>query len=247
MRTAHVVVPLHASRRKSIICLPVVGPFADLTRSGAIVYLPRHTMQIANTAPFPLILEKRERAFSADGGYRSHLPADTVQKYAHLIGHSGIVEELEPAYRDPCDLVHVYVARYQIALEGTAKNLRAPVVGKGMTVAQAKASALGEAVERYSAVFSGDEFRIRDSYIKLGSRAIHPNTCMNFSASQYRDREEWNLREAKFNWVPRPFDEEREIEWTPVWSLTEERFKFVPTALCYFGYPLSPENDFCRP
>jgi len=44
-----------------------------------------------------------------------------------------------------------------------------------------------------------------------------------------------------------PFDEEREVEWTPVWSLTEERYKYVPTAYCYFAYPFMADHDFCRP
>ena len=203
------------------------------------------------TAPSPFPLRKREKTFTADGGYRSRLPEDTLQHYAHLIGRSGIVEELECAFRDPCDLVHVYVARLRADLRGSKhsvwKGLRAPCVGKGMTEAQARASALGEAVERYSSIFRGDETRIKATYRELSSDAIHPNAYMNFSACQYREREQWNQREIEFNWVPQPFDEERETEWTPVWSLTEERFKYIATASCYFGYPFSVEHDFCRP
>jgi len=116
-----------------------------------------------------------------------------------------------------------------------------------MTEAQARVSAIGEAVERYSGVFRGNEIRIKGSYKELGDKAIHPNTCMNFSARQYEKREESNLREGEYNWVPEPFDEERELEWTPVWSLTEERFKYATTAQCYFGYPFLAEIDFCRP
>jgi oxazoline/thiazoline synthase len=198
-----------------------------------------------------LNLEKWEKSFSADVGHRSPLPEDTLQQYAHLIGGSGIVEKLECAYRDPCDLVHVYVARLRADLGGCQrrnwKGLRALCVGKGMTDAQARASALGEAVERYSAIFRGDEVRIKSSYREMGNEAIHPNVCMNFSAKQYREREQWNQRELEFNWVPPPFDEEREIEWTPAWSLTEERFKYAATQFCYFGYPFSVEDDFCRP
>ena len=205
----------------------------------------------SKTAPSPLNLWKREKTSAADGGYRSRSPEDTLRRYAHLIGHCGIVEELECAYRDPCDLVHVYVARLRADLGGSKsrvwKGLRAPCVGKGMTEAQARASALGEAVERYSAIFRGDEVRIKASYRELSSQAIHPNACMNFSARQYRQREEWNQSETEFNWVPQPFDEEQETDWTPVWSLTEERFKYAATASCYFGYPFSAEHDFCRP
>lgn len=205
----------------------------------------------SKTAPSPLNLRKREKTSAADGGYRSRLPEDTLQEYAYLIGRSRIVEKLECAYRDPCDLVHVYVARLRADLGGSQrrvwKGLRAPCTGKGMTEAQARASALGEAVERYSAIFRGDEARIKASYREMSSNAIHPNACMNFSACQYREREEWNQRETEFNWVPQPFDEEKETEWTPVWSLTEERFKYAATASCYFGYPFSEEHDFCRP
>jgi oxazoline/thiazoline synthase len=188
---------------------------------------------------------------TADGGHSLRMPEKTLREYAHLIGGSGIVEELERPNRDPCGLVHVYVARPRATLGISQpdiwKRLRAPCVGKGMTDAQARASALGEAVERYSGVFRGDEVRIKASYRELISQAIHPNACMNFSARQYREREEWNRREAEHNWVPEPFDEDREIEWTPVWSLTEERWKYMATAYCYFGYPFSAENDFCRP
>lgn len=208
-------------------------------------------MYLAKTVPSRIILDEREKSFTAHGMCRSLLPEDTLREYAHLIGRSGIVEELKCAYRDPCDLVHVYVARLRADLRGSQrcvwKGLRAPCVGKGMTEAQARASALGEAVERYSATFRGDEVRIKASYRELRSKAIHPNACMNFSACQYREREEWNHRENEFNWVPQPFDEERDTEWTPVWSLTEERFKYTATAFCYFGYPFSAEHDFCRP
>jgi ribosomal protein S12 methylthiotransferase accessory factor len=119
--------------------------------------------------------------------------------------------------------------------------------GKGITEIQAKTSALCEALERYSGVFQGNEPRIKASYRALGAEAIHPNQCMGFSSRQYQNRDEWNQRESEYNWVPQPFDEEREVEWTPVWSLTEERYKYVPTAYCYFAYPFTADHDFCRP
>jgi oxazoline/thiazoline synthase len=207
-------------------------------------------MQQANTTFMPLVLERREKTFSEDGGHRSRLPEDTLREYAHLIGRSAIIEEVERTHRDPFSLLQVHVARLRTALgkgRGMTKVLRSECVGRGMTEAQARASALGEAVERYSGIFRGDEFRIKASYQELSDNAIHPNACMNFSPNQYRDRDKWNRKEAEYNWVPEPFDEEREIEWTPVWSLTEQRFKYVATAFCYFGYPHSAEHDFCRP
>ncbi|HAG82262.1 MAG TPA: adenylate cyclase, partial [Cyanobacteria bacterium UBA12227] len=71
-----------------------------------------------------------------------------------------------------------------------------------------------------------------------------PNACMNFSAAQYENRQEWNAScEGWFQKVPEPFDEEREIDWTPVWSLSTEEFKYLPTAYCYYGYPKSEKPD----
>ena len=33
-----------------------------------------------------------------------------------------------------------------------------------------------------------------------------------------------------------PFDPSAEIEWSPVWSLRDQRFKYLPTSLLYFFY-----------
>ena len=35
---------------------------------------------------------------------------------------------------------------------------------------------------------------------------------------------------------PPPFDRSAKIEWSPVWSLRDERFKYLPTSLLYFFY-----------
>jgi thiazole/oxazole-forming peptide maturase SagD family component len=42
------------------------------------------------------------------------------------------------------------------------------------------------------------------------------------------------------------FDERRIIEWTPIWSLTSNKKKYIPTAYCYYGYPMKADHNFCR-
>lgn len=106
-----------------------------------------------------------------------------------------------------------------------------------MTDIQAQAGALCEAVERYCGVYRGEEARIRATYRQLGEQAIHPNQIMNFSQAQYLNRKASNLEADKFNLVPEPFDEDQEMDWTPVWSLTREKFLYLPTAFCYFSHP----------
>lgn len=94
-----------------------------------------------------------------------------------------------------------------------------------------------EALERYSGVFRGDEPRVRARLADLGTAALHPNACMLYSDQQYRDRDAWNARKSQWNEVPEPFDPDAIVEWTPVWSMTRQAVRYLPTAYCYFEYP----------
>ena len=200
--------------------------------------------------PLPLILGSRKKTFTADGGHRCSSPEATLSKYQHHISPiTGVIRELQKL-PDRLDGFHNYVAKHHFIsmfddLRGLAQNIGGRSGGKGRTDIQARVSGFGEAIERYSGVFQGDEIRIKSSYQELGDRAIHPNACMNFSQSQYSDRQNWNAScQSLFQRVPEPFDETKAIEWTAVWSLTQQEFKYLPTAYCYFGYP-KPEKPDC--
>jgi bacteriocin biosynthesis cyclodehydratase domain-containing protein len=200
--------------------------------------------------PLPLILGNRKKTFTAEGGHRCSSPEATLSKYQHHISPiTGVIRELQKL-PDRLDGFHNYVAKHHFIsmfddLRALAQNIGGRSGGKGRTDIQARVSGFGEAIERYSGVFQGDEIRIKSSYQQLGDRAIHPNACMNFSQSQYSDRQNWNAScHSLFQRVPEPFDETKAIEWTPVWSLTQQEFKYLPTAYCYFGYP-KPEKPDC--
>ncbi|MEQ8999722.1 MAG: TOMM precursor leader peptide-binding protein [Coleofasciculus sp. B1-GNL1-01] len=200
--------------------------------------------QQLNRNPLPIILGHRKKRFTTDGGHRYCSPEETLKSYHHHLSPiTGVVRELTRLETGVNHLTHTYLAKHHFAtlfddLNTLRQNLGGRSAGKGRTDAQAKASGFCEAIERYSGVFQGDEIRETGSYQTLGDRVIHPNRCMNFSSSQYETRQEWNSKCAGwFQKVPEPFDEEREREWTPVWSLTEQGFKYLPTAYCYYGYP----------
>jgi ribosomal protein S12 methylthiotransferase accessory factor len=191
-----------------------------------------------------IVLQSRVKVFTRDGGHRALSPDQTLRRFEHHVSPvTGAVTTLE-RWPVPGDgLVNVYgsghnVARGQANLAGLRSGLRVNCAGKGTTELQAKASALCEALERYSGVFQGDEGRTAPERLRdLGPAAIHPNTCMLYSESQYRDREFWNARKSSFNWVPEPFDEDAPVEWTPVWSLTRREVRYLPTAYCYYDFP----------
>lgn len=200
--------------------------------------------------PLPVIIGSRKKTFTRDGGHRCMTPEETLKRHQHHISPlSGVVRSLERLPEDSNGLAYVYAARHHWyslfdSLDDLQKNIAGRSSGKGRTDAQAKASGFGEAIERYSTLFQGDEIRITDSYEKLGDRAIHPNHCMQFSPAQYAHREAWNAQRGDlFQKVPEPFDEVREIEWTPVWSLSQQDFKYFPTSYCYFGYPKPTAPD----
>ena len=198
--------------------------------------------------PLPITLGHRQKTFTADGGHRCCTPQETLRKYQHHISPiTGIVRELTKIPGN--GLTHNYIAKHHFRgtwddLASLRQNLGGRSAGKGRTDSQAMASGFCEAIERYSGVFQGDEIREKSSYQKLGDRAIHPNTCMNFSQKQYQERSQWNSQcPGWFQKVPEPFDEAREIDWTPVWSLTQQDFKYLPTAYCYYGYPTTHQPD----
>jgi oxazoline/thiazoline synthase len=191
--------------------------------------------------PLPVVLGKCKKTFTADGGHRFCSPQETLRKYQHHISPiTGVVRELSKIPGNT--LTHNYIAKHHFLsiFDDTAslrQNLGGRSAGKGRTDSQAMASGFCEAIERYSGVFQGDEIREKGSYQHMGDKAIHPNACMNFSQQQYQHREQWNIEcQGWFQKVPEPFDEEREIDWTPVWSLTHQEFKYLPTAYCYYGY-----------
>ncbi|MGK7914616.1 MAG: TOMM precursor leader peptide-binding protein [Prochloraceae cyanobacterium] len=201
--------------------------------------------------PLPVILGSRQKRFTSDGGHRCLTPEETLKRYQHHISPlSGVVRSLEKLPYDGNGLAHIYTAKHHWAcmfydLDNLQKNMGGRSSGKGRTDAQGKASGFCEAIERYSGIFQGNEVRIESSYHNLGDRAIHPNSCMQFSQAQYDNRGTWNAQRADlFQKVPDPFNEVREIEWTPIWSLTQQEFKYLPTAYCYFGYP-KPSNPDC--
>lgn len=200
--------------------------------------------------PKPIILESQKKRFTADGGHRCLTPEQTLEKYKHHISPIvGVVSTLSKKEIES-NLVHVYNAIHPFAEADSLSSLRRNLLhksgGKGKTNQQSKASGLCEAIERYSGIFTGDEIRIKGIYAQLESAAIHPNSCMLFSDNQYQNRQAWNLQHGSFALVPKPFDQEQEIEWSPVWSLTHQQFKYLPTAYCYYGYPLPDDHRFCR-
>jgi ribosomal protein S12 methylthiotransferase accessory factor len=109
--------------------------------------------------------------------------------------------------------------------------------GKGSTAEQGEASALMEAIERYSGIFQGDEIRVTRRFSDFApGEAILPNDVLLFSDAQSMP-DETPLDDLKESHItPAPFDRSAKIEWSPAWSLRDKHFKYLPTSILYFFY-----------
>ncbi len=181
----------------------------------------------------PVTLQPVGPKVANESGYRSQPPEQLLTDYEqHISPITGIVPVLEPA-SEAAEALHVYMAganhaRVQGLSDAAVEFLRARSMGKGSTPQQSRASALGEAIERYcGALAQYTEFA---SYAALDERAIHPNACMLYSQAQY----ETPRAQPIMRRVPQPLDPDAPQYWTPLWSLSEERQRLLPTDYCYY-------------
>jgi ribosomal protein S12 methylthiotransferase accessory factor len=207
--------------------------------------LPRPNCPLCgSTAPRqaqPVRLNSRPRVLAAnDSGFRSAAAADTLSQYGDLISPLiGIVPYL--ARVETPEHLHVFASGHNKARplaqwRHYRRHLRNQSAGKGADELQARASALCEAIERYSGLFHGDEPRQMARWGEMDAM-LHPHALMGFSARQYAEREAWNRSQPPHLAVPEPYDPQVAIAWSPAWSLTNERFAQVPTAYAYYDVP----------
>ena len=176
-------------------------------------------------------LHSRQVRAAADGGHRTSASEETLARLEPLTSRlTGIA----------CDIVED-----EIAAPGFVhRDARTGASGKGRTRTQARVSCLAESIELYNGTFHGGERRRAARMQDLGADAVHPNDLLLISDRQYASRETLNQSLTAPKRIPAPFDASRTIDWTPVWSLTMERVRWLPTALCYFNYPLSDDHQF---
>ncbi|MGB8398170.1 TOMM precursor leader peptide-binding protein [Bradyrhizobium sp.] len=193
-------------------------------------------------APEPIELGPGAKLVMTSGGYRTVSSRSTVARFRkHVSPLTGVVTRLE---RIDVDLPmntnfyaqHNFSAPAQ-SLDQLRSGLSGGSFGKGSTAEQGEASALMEAIERYSGIFQGDEIRAKRRFTDFApGDAIVPNDILLFSDAQYQTRAQPSHDSHETQPAPDPFDPSASIEWSPVWSLRDKRFRYVPTSLLYFFY-----------
>jgi len=202
----------------------------------------RKTLRDPRRAATPVELGEGGKVVMTSGGYRSVSSSATVARFRrHVSPLTGVVSRLEPIKADLPLTTNYYATHNFSGPSETVHELRAGLsggsFGKGSTAEQGEASALMEAIERYSGIFQGDEIRSKRRFSDFQSgEAILPNEVLLFSEAQVRQAQAPTLGSDAPEGILALFDRAARIEWSPVWSLRDARFKYLPTTLMCFFY-----------
>src|SRR5215467_5606094 len=196
----------------------------------------RKKLRDPRRAPTPIDLRAGGKLVMTSGGYRSVSSLATVARFRkHVSPLTGVVSRLERIEADVPLNTNYFAAHNFSAPAQSVNQLRAGVrggsFGKGSTAEQGEASALMEAMERYSGIFQGDEIRVARRFTDFApGDAIAPNDAMLFSETQLGRHQ-----------TPAAYSSK--IERPPVWSLRDEGFKYLPTGLLYYFYRAGHHAD----
>ncbi|HET7253680.1 MAG TPA: TOMM precursor leader peptide-binding protein, partial [Xanthobacteraceae bacterium] len=217
----------------------------------------RKELRNPRRAPVPVEVGAGGKLVMTSGGYRAVSPGATVARFRkHVSPLTGVVSRLERIDADlPMNTnylaTHNFSARPETVDELKA-GLNGGSFGKGSSAEQGEASALMEAIERYSGIFQGDEIRVMRRFTDFPpGDAILPNDVLLHSDAQVRRELAQANGPDEATPVPTAFDPSAKIDWSPVWSLRDQRFKYLPTSLLYFfyrgptGYQVHADSNGC--
>ena len=132
-------------------------------------------------APTPIELGPGAKLVMTSGGYRTVSSRATVARFRkHVSPLTGVVKRLERIDADCCRMNTNYFAGHNFSAPAmSVDELRMGLIGgsfgKGTTAEQGEASALMEAIERYSGIFQGDEIRIVAALHRFRAGRRHPS------------------------------------------------------------------------
>jgi oxazoline/thiazoline synthase len=192
-------------------------------------------------APVPIEPGPGAKLVMTSGGYRTVSSRTTVARFRkHVSPLTGVVTRLERIEADLPMNTNFFAQHNFSAPARNVDELRAGLsggsFGKGSTAEQGEASALMEAIERYSGIYQSDEIRLTRRFTDFApGDAILPNDVLLFSEAQSQP-DETQTDDPHQHMIPARFDQSAKIEWSPVWSLRDQRFRYLPTSILYFFY-----------
>ncbi|HTF98840.1 MAG TPA: TOMM precursor leader peptide-binding protein [Cellvibrio sp.] len=200
---------------------------------------------IARIHSEPIRLQDCFRHKTSDGGYRINNAETTVATLKQFISPiAGVLTDISDITPESTQhQLSIYRAAYfQNTFKTdtpTADTFVQLSLGKGISKHQAMASALGEALERHAAQFTGEEATHFSARKNLPARAIAPHELNPFSQEQYQQfsqRNSTSLLEPQ--WVTK-YEDDIPLHWLQGWSLTGNEPVYFPAAHCLANTPFA--------
>jgi oxazoline/thiazoline synthase len=165
----------------------------------------------------------------------------------HVSSYLGAISQLVPVAE--ADGMFSYSARHPFARPASPADLRNQMRGlsggKGPTDAEARVSAMAEAIERYCGSWRDRPERRASFAQHTPGSAVRLRDILLFSPGQYANRRQLNPGLSHFHKIPEPLADDTVISWTDGWSLTNDRPVALPAAYCWYGHPSLDSAPVC--
>jgi len=199
----------------------------------------------------PILLSSCISHFNIDGGSRNISAAQTVEKLMPLVSPiTGVINHLEVIGENPESPIKIYRTGFfktnnKSEVNEFDRNSFVQIcLGKGVSHEQSKASALSEAIERYSALYQADVTRLNatNSQMNLkGYRTYDFQALVPYSHNQYQKFNSASHSDSKLKQAAKSYSDES-IYWLPTWSLTNNEHVHIPLAQCFSNTPYTDDE-----
>ncbi|WDE14273.1 YcaO-like family protein [Thalassomonas haliotis] len=185
--------------------------------------------------------------FDLDGGCRNISPEQTLVNLSPLISPvSGVIthiEELKANENQPVKTFRTAFFKTPVLSQPGAVNESFVQVcmGKGVSTTQSKVSALCETIERYAALYQGDEPLLLSRQSQLDKRSYSPSLLVPYSEQQYLNFADKSHQDSSLKQAAKPYLDS-EIHWLPGWSLCRNEQVYLPLTACFANTPFNDEQ-----
>jgi ribosomal protein S12 methylthiotransferase accessory factor len=146
----------------------------------------------------------------------------------------GVIKSIELYPKDASEPILPFVFAAQLSnfrFQATDAKIDFGCSGKGMSVDAARASAIGEAVERYSGGQWDVKSIVHARRSELNGPSIDPREMVLYTANQYRS-------------IPyQPYSDDTEMGWVRLRSLMDRQHYYAPAVGLLLGYQVTSEAE----
>lgn len=196
----------------------------------------------------PVTLQSCCANFNQDGGSRTLSPAQTVSRIQPFISpKTGLITHIAELKESNPYPVKIYTTAFfkKPALTRSFKldnnSFVHSCMGKGVSHQQSQASALCEAIERFSAHYQGDEPLYLSKRQQLDKRHYDFQQLVPYSPVQYQQFNDKSHPDSLLKQAAMSYQGEA-VHWLPTWSLSQHEQVYLPLTHCFANLPFEDER-----